>query len=515
MLSAVIPGIESQPVPLHADHQRAAKFTGLDDPNYIRISECLETMVKAIVLKQPQQTQESARSIGINRTETTDSSGEVTWGLLETGDRASNTSNGADAEPGIPLQGEIDHCPTIIQHFPAASGGGVRLQASQATGLPDRSVTRISDRLKYVVRDQLFAPDRIPGTTVQSSSQFSNINGQTTIPRMTSTASETVQQVSSSSLRETSRIASGVPVKVLEAAGSVASTVVSPWVKASTVAAVGGALGIGAVNSCAAWKSANAASRGIIIADRNAAAAEQNAIAAMTNAEIAARKLDFEIAESQKKNGKPDEPPPSGSTPASVAEASTSVRQPANRRPITSHQSSPAPIKQLPTPPARIADRTAQKASSSFKVFLDNVTRLQEKRRVEIQQDMERKAKNISWFKRRQTLSGSISASAEAELNRNLAAQRSKHSRISTYVVTRGTSVSSEARNDPKVKGKGKPKDIGYANSEPSSTASSSDGHLLDGDARVQTTERANGNDRRGLSSFVPAEISREEDSDG
>jgi hypothetical protein len=468
-------------------------------------------MLKAIVLKQPQQTWESATLIGMNRTETADSSREVTWSLVETGDRASNTNNGADAEPGIPLYGEIDHCPTSIQQLPAASEGAVRLQAAQATSLPGRSVTRISDQLKYVARDQLFAPNRIPGTTSQTSSQFSNVNSQTTISRMTSAVNETVQQVTGSSLRETSRIASGVPVKALEAAGSVASTAVSPWVKASTVAAVGGALGIGAVNSGAAWRSANAASRGVIIADRNAAAAEQNAIAAMTNAEIAARKLDFEIAESQKEDGKSDEPPPSGSMPASVAGASTSVRQQASRKPITSHQSSPAPTKQLSTPPTIIADRTSQKASSSFKVFLDNVTKLQEKRRAEKQQEIERKAKNISWFKRRQTHSGGISAEAEADLNRNLAVQRAKHSRISTYVVTRGTSASSEAMNDPK--GKGKAKDIGNSNSESSSTATSSDRHLSNQDTGPEALEGITRPKQSGTSHRESAKVHFQQDS--
>lgn len=299
-------------------------------------------------------------------------------------------------------------------------------------------------------------------------------------------------------------------IRALEAVGSAASTAVSPWVKASTIAAVGGALGIGAANSGAAWRSANAASRSVAIADRNAAAAEQNAIAAVTNAEIAARKLNFEIAESQKKGRRRDEPSPHGSTPTSVAEASTSVPQQQNSS--VSHQSLPAPIKQFPTPPTRIADRTTQKASSSFKEFLNNVTRLQEKRRVEKQQDMERKAKNISWFKRRQTLSGSISASAEADLNRNLAAQRAKHSRISAYVITRGASASPGTRHDPKRKGKAN--DMGYLNSGSSSTLTSSDGPFSGGDICAETAKTTNLLGQRDISSKEQAGISSERGSE-
>jgi hypothetical protein len=94
LLSAVKPRIESQQVPLRADHQRAAKFTGLDDFNYIRISECLETMSEAIASKQPQQTHESVRSTGMNKTGTGGPNHDVIWGPVDTGDRVSSPQKG-------------------------------------------------------------------------------------------------------------------------------------------------------------------------------------------------------------------------------------------------------------------------------------------------------------------------------------------------------------------------------------------------------------------------------------
>lgn len=202
MLSAIIPGIESLPVPLYADHQRAAKFTGLDH-NYVRISDCLVTMLTAISSKQPQSSQERARLIMTHGMDTVSAARETIGKPVDTGNHSSSTEEGPGLESGVLQQTQSHQYPTSRQQFQSHTeefNGTIR--ATQVTHAPNRSVPRITDKLRAVGRDQL-APSRgVPRPTVQSFSQFLKFNGQTAISKMVFVANQTAHQVAGPSLQK-------------------------------------------------------------------------------------------------------------------------------------------------------------------------------------------------------------------------------------------------------------------------------------------------------------------------
>jgi hypothetical protein len=506
----VITGIESQHVPIHAIYQKVAKFTGLDDPNYIRISECLALMLRNTASRNIFSELEEGSGGKLVTSAVNDPTGPgIISEPIEIGGQASTSIRTRAGLESMPRDDQLQDFFFVVG--PNTDVDAKTLQDAKANNPLERSISEAVGILTKIASENQESHSSLPVALSKiaehtASDHYPNINNQIMTSKIESISNQGSQQATASSLIEAVRTVSEVPIRVAEATGSAASAAVSPWVKVSTVAAVGGALGIGAANSGAAWKSANAAARSTTIADRNAAAAEQSAIAAVLNSQIAARKLDFDIAESQKKDNKNDGTGPNGSGATCVAESSTSASQPAHDEDIALRQGTPKSVNQLPSTLGTTMDtKTSLKASKSFKLWLDNIsrrqerrneetqkeidniTRLQKERKQEKQKQTDKKAKNISWFKRRRNLPEGVSTSAEAELDKNL---RAKRSQFENSGVTNGASGSSAVKHNPK--GKEKAKDMEDADSELSSIVTFSHANLSDRTTGVESSGMGN-----------------------
>jgi len=447
--------MESEPIALDANHMNAPKFTDNDDPNYVRISESLELIIR-------KQVSSSSLSKAKARPFLAISDGEVTSDVNVGPSRARNDNGnnlsgrspdevtfndtytssqyyGDGIESSPPSYPSRREPQTIRRETRTINPEGMRTERNQATanceklmqGQRRHSVDgEIGKRIRTYSKSS-----RDPGQTLGTSSLNPNTSFASTSQPTISTEWPLSSNVSSP--REVLEAISSLPLKVGQAASSTAAVLDPVWTKASIGAATATAtatVAIAGVNANTNRKMASISKRSAAIADRAADANEQNALAALSAADTAARKLAFDVEESMKKKGEQG----SNSNGTAVVDNISSA--------VPSKSVAPSkavlPVAMPPTKP-----------SSTQMQFEARISKRYEEIETQKQQEKQRKAKNIQGFKNllKHPFKGSASAKEEDELSKRLRERRNNQGAI-MHVDTE--------THTPKSKGKGKGKEI-------------------------------------------------------
>lgn len=460
--SAILDGIESQEVPIDAKYRDVSKFGGLEDPNLVRIQDCLRKIIAEAesrtvddeVRIEPEANSE--RSQGTKFDSKIGSAAGANEDAIKTNHEILINENAEDQVQALLADGQQFGMNSSFNIMPPVYTSETPAQAvSHSIKTPGTISDKVQARTKHTLFNNLSTRSEPPELSDNAMSEkLSKSNFQKTASGIITTTNKGIQYAPASLLTE--KLSTTAP-----------AAAVSDWVKVTAVGTVGGALGIGAVNAGAAWKSANAAAR-------SADAGEQSAIAAVLNAQTAAAKLRFDIAESAKPKDKPDE---SGSGTTFVAGPSKTVKQPLEAKETVPDEGTHALLDQLPSTQEIIMN--TNQASQSIGNFLDrvsrrqeewtpkkqkeldNVTKLQKQRKLEKQETAVKKKINIVSFRKPKNSFEGISSTAEKSLPRKLKAMR--------HSLEKSGSGGAPMKHDPK--GKGKAEDVEDAISESSSDA--------------------------------------------
>jgi len=441
--SAIIDGIESELIALHANHRHATKFTTRDDQNYVRLSESLALMIERL-RSLSQSKAENKRQllltdvdedVGPSHTQNDNEARTRSCSLESIRPRSSSDIISIESQSHEFLSRiqQLNITPEEVKTGTVGTTSNDERPAEKHGQIStDSQGTRIIIRHPSLPQDlerSLSAPNI--NTNPQSAAA----------PQPASSSNQALHIPSLSSITDTAKTASSLPLKAVQVANSTAAVLDPIWTKASIVGVAATAtatLAINAVNANTSRRVANVNERSTAIADRAADASEQSALAALSAAHIAERKLVFDqeqsLKEKEKNLGKSDDATMKGNR---NGEASKSTTQSKKVFPIG----------------------ISAKPSSTQAQFDANVRKHYEERERKTQEERDRKARNIQNFKKwlNNPFKG-VSSAEENDLDRELREQRNRH-----YENSDGQRESK--RGDQKGKGKKKEMDVVSVNS--------------------------------------------------